>query len=229
MKTPCFRTASAILLGLLVLAFSGMLMMTISEYIKDIAFLENSIQHTTMILFSILFIALLSKGKFKEYGFSWSLDFPIFKIILISLAIGLSSSLLGELLVEKNPSMLTNNCSTFEIILYIWFGASICEEVLTRGLIQGFLSPLKNLGLKISDCHISLPVIVGALFFGAMHFAILTLGVDIITVSIIVFFSFILGLIAGYQREKTNSLVPAILVHCCFNVGGSFLSVIGVL
>jgi membrane protease YdiL (CAAX protease family) len=30
----------------------------------------------------------------------------------------------------------------------------------------------------------------------------------------------LLGLVAGYYREKTGSLIPAIIIHALFNVGG---------
>lgn len=43
-------------------------------------------------------------------------------------------------------------------------------------------------------------------------------------VLITVFFAFVLGLVAGYQRERTGSLVPAIMVHMFANVGGSLAS-----
>ena len=39
----------------------------------------------------------------------------------------------------------------------------------------------------------------------------------------IVIFGIVLGIIAGYYREQTNSLIPAIMVHMCFNIGGSLL------
>ncbi|MCK4302206.1 MAG: CPBP family intramembrane metalloprotease [candidate division Zixibacteria bacterium] len=33
-------------------------------------------------------------------------------------------------------------------------------------------------------------------------------------------FASVLGFIAGYQREKTGSLIPAIMVHMFGNIGG---------
>jgi membrane protease YdiL (CAAX protease family) len=35
------------------------------------------------------------------------------------------------------------------------------------------------------------------------------------------FSAVILGTVAGYYRDQTKSLVPAILIHALFNVGGS--------
>jgi len=36
-------------------------------------------------------------------------------------------------------------------------------------------------------------------------------------------FAVIFGVIAGYYREKTGSLVPAVIVHMKFNISGSFV------
>ena len=30
----------------------------------------------------------------------------------------------------------------------------------------------------------------------------------------------LLGIVAGYYREKTGSLIPAIIIHALFNIGG---------
>jgi membrane protease YdiL (CAAX protease family) len=93
--------------------------------------------------------------------------------------------------------------------------------VLTRGLVQGFLEPLKDYGLRVFRLRLSIPVIVGAVFFGLMHLALLSTGADAAAVVTIALFAVVLGLIAGYYRESTGSLWPAILVHFLFNVWGS--------
>jgi len=229
---PLVRTILAIVLGLLVLMILGQSMMSIpksTQLFENFPMIEKTFTHTAMLVLSVLFILILSKGNLKTYGFTWNLNFPVIKTILISLIIGLIVPLIQNLLVTSKVELLPNSFSFSETVLYVWVWASICEEVLTRGLIQGFLVPLKHIGITLFKYHISLPVIVGALFFGAMHLAVLAMGVDIVMVLLMVFFSILLGLIAGYLKEKTNSLVPAILVHFCFNVGGSFLSLVDVL
>jgi len=231
-RHPFVRTIIAIVLGLLVLMISGQSMMLISKstrIFENFPTIENTFTHTTMLGLAVLFMLILNKGNLRSYGFTWSLDFPVTKTVLISLIIGLTAALIQNLLISTKVELLPNSFSFLETILYVWVWASICEEVLTRGLIQGFLVPLKHIGITLFKYHISLPVIVGALFFGAMHLAVLAMGVDIVMVLLMVFFSILLGLIAGYLKEKTNSLVPAILVHFCFNVGGSFLSLMDVL
>jgi len=229
---PFVRTILAIVLGLLVLMILGQSMMSISkstQLFENFPMIDKTFTHTAMLVLAVFFMLILNKGNLRSYGFTWSLNFPLTKTILVSLLIGLIMALLQNLFVTSKVELPVDNYSFLESILYIWVWASICEEVLTRGLIQGFLDPLKHIGLTVFKHHISLPVIVGALFFGAMHLAMLTMGADIKMVLLIVFFSIILGVIAGYLKEKTNSLVPAILVHFCFNVGGSFLGLVGVL
>ena len=226
MKHPLLRIVIASILGLLVLLISSILMMTISEstsLFKNLPVIDKTFIHTSMLIFSVLFILILNKGKLKGYGFVWNKNFPLDKIVLISLFFGFLSDLINKLFINTTSVGPTASFTFIEQILFIWIWASICEEVFTRGMIQGFLSPLKHIGINFFKHYISLPVIVGAVFFGAMHLMLLTLGVNIFAVINIVIFGIILGLIAGYQKERTNSLIPAIIVHFCFNVGASFL------
>ena len=108
-------------------------------------------------------------------------------------------------------------------VIFIWIYASICEEALTRGLIQSYLAPLRNRGFSISRLRISYPVIIGALFFALMH--LMPFGGVLPLLHLIAFLisATILGIAAGYYREKTGSLVPAVIVHMLFNVSGSLV------
>ena len=154
--------------------------------------------------------------------------YNIVKIVSISLILGFFASVIGILFdVSSTNQLPVNDFSIIEKIVYIWVWASICEEVFTRGLIQGFLFPAKHIGFNVLNHFISLPVVIGAVFFGLMHFMLLTIGMAFFPVLIIVIFGIVLGIIAGFYREQTNSLVPAILVHMCFNIGGSLLGLFG--
>jgi len=230
MKHPIIQTIIAILLGISVLILSSILVITLSNnpnIITAVPALSKTLTHTSMLVFSALYIIILSKRGLHYFGFVWNTNFPIFRIVLVSLFIGMVPSLLNNIIFDNvaniNP---TANFTLIEKIVFIWIWASLCEEILTRGLIQGFLSPFKNIGIKIFNTMISLPVVVGAIFFGSMHLMLLTMGVELSSVIIIVIFSIVLGGIAGYQREITNSLLPAIIVHMCFNISASLVSMI---
>ena len=104
-------------------------------------------------------------------------------------------------------------------MLFIWVFSSIIEEILTRGFIQGHLSPLNEVSVRVLLFRVSLPTLIGALFFGAMHIVLLLSGADILTTVIVVVFTFSLGLLAGHQRDKSGSLIPAIILHALANMG----------
>jgi len=108
-----------------------------------------------------------------------------------------------------------------QIVLFVWILASIAEELVFRGLIQGMLSPLSRFGLSVGNITLSVPVIIAAVLFGLIHLGLLTMDVDAKYVLTIVTGAVIAGLMAGYFREKTGSIWPAVVVHSIFNITGS--------
>ena len=198
----------AIVLGFLILAVSS-----------AITFLRT---HTTMLLLSLILMFILSKGNVTAYGLKITGNLRLKQTLLVGFLAGLIINILGLALQIEEPSFL-KDYTFLQAVVFIWIYASICEEVLTRGLIQGYLSPLRRYGFSIFNFRVSLPVLVAALFFGAMHLGLLTLGLDGFSVLAIVISAFIMGIIAGYYREKTESIVPAILIHMVFNISGSII------
>ena len=173
-----FRTILAVVLGLIVLIFSGAIFQTIltqSDLMNDYPGLIKTFNHTLMLVFSVLLILVINKGKLKDYGFIWNIKFPIGKVILISIVLGILPSIILMLANFSEAEFPGSDFTWLEKIIYIWLWASICEEVFTRGLIQGFLFPAKHIGFKFLNYYISLPVMIGAAFFGLMHFMLLTI------------------------------------------------------
>jgi membrane protease YdiL (CAAX protease family) len=175
------------------------------------------ITHSFMWLLSVLIIILLTKGKMARYGFSkgrFRLTGKIFLWVIpmaILSVIGFMATRSGA---EVRPGL---GLSHLQSIVFIWIYASIAEEVFTRGLLQSFLSPLVRYGIDLSKkLRLSLPVLFSGLYFGLMHIV----AIEKMGAPVIVFAAF-LGIVAGYYREKTESLMPAIIVHALFNIGGS--------
>ena len=103
-------------------------------------------------------------------------------------------------------------------LLIVLFMASISEELLSRGLVQGMVkdgTPIVVFG----RFHISPAIIAGASVFSLIHLSIYITGGDILTTIIIMFYASVLGIFAGKAREQSN-LGAAILTHLFFNVGG---------
>ena len=221
--TAIARIIAAILLGMFVLVMASFIIMSYHNlpYIMESKpWIGGFINHTAMLVLSILIMLFLSKGKISTYGFKMAGNIKLEPIIFLSLGIGIVGTLIQSRLPMKEPGFI-ENFSFIQVVIFIWIYASICEEVLTRGLIQGYLTPLTRYGFTVFKLTISIPVLISALFFASMHLMLLTTGMGSAAVFSIVLFAFILGIIAGHYREKTGSLIPAIIVHMLFNVGGT--------
>lgn len=105
------------------------------------------------------------------------------------------------------------------VILTIWIYASVCEEIFTRGLLQSWLAPFASCRMPLGKWGVSVPVLAASIFFAAMH-VVLWPSLGPITL-VVMFLAGILGLVAGIYRERTGSLIPAILIHSFFDIGGS--------
>ena len=178
--------------------------------------LSAFITHTFMWIISILITILLTQGEIGKYGFTkgkFQLTPKIFLWVIPTAIL----SVMGFIASRSGQDVKGGiGLSHLQDIVFIWIYASICEEVFTRGLLQGFLSPLTKYGFTLlKRWRLSLPVLFSGLFFGMMHIvAIDKLGPPVIL------FTSALGIIAGYYREKTESLIPAIIIHALFNIGG---------
>ena len=220
---------STIALGLLVLyltRITGHYFKSIIEKNVELNFYTgNTIGKFFMLIFSIAFILILNKGKLTNYGFTLPTNVKYTKLIFVSLGIFIASMLIGGTIFMGLLSHFfpVENTSSFpeqsiiQMIITVWVWSSICEEVFVRGLLQGFMQHLKS----IKFLKLSLPVIVSGLFFGAMHLSLLKAGMGQWFVCFIVFNTTVIGLLAAYYREKTNSLITPIIIHVLVNIVGS--------
>jgi len=185
---------------------------------------------------SLLAIVIFGKSKFSEYGFCqpkvsqqpakgrsrWiriSLTAPLLGMVATLLILGLGG----------NGNPLVKSLTFPQIVLFVWVFSSIIEEVFTRGFLQGHLSVLSGRYFRLLFFRIELPVMISGLFFACMHFGLLFRGVDATTMAVTFLFTLSIGLMAGYLRAKTGSLIPAIAVHILANIGGMIGGVIYVL
>jgi membrane protease YdiL (CAAX protease family) len=224
-KNQIIRILITVLLGLFVLFASAFMAIIGSAFIPEsFGFIAEIpfLTHSGMLVLSTLIIWFLAKGKLSDYGFKKPIDADLARIIMLAVSVGIIVALFRSFLAGGWGGSAEDSFS-IQIIIGIWLYASIAEEVLTRGLVQGHLKPLTEQGLTISSTRISVPVLIGALFFALMHIAMVTLGVDLVSVAATVISAFFVGIIAGYYCEKTGSLAPAILVHMLFNMTGSLV------
>lgn len=174
------------------------------------------ITHTCMWILSILMIMLLNRGSLISYGFtkgSFRLGGKIFLWIIPTAVLSVLGFVATRMGAPGKPEL---EFSPLQSIVFVWIYASTAEEIFTRGLLQSYLSPLTGYGINLSKkLRLSLPVLFSGLYFGLMHVvAISKMGPPVIVLTTL------LGLVAGYYREKTGSLIPAIIIHALFNIGG---------
>jgi membrane protease YdiL (CAAX protease family) len=97
------------------------------------------------------------------------------------------------------------------IALYFVVGAPIQEEVIFRGLLQTTLATGVTPPTAPSSKYGVVASFLVALLFGSIH---LVVG------RYTAMAAFVLGVIAGEFRRRSGSLVPAIVCHAFFNLGG---------
>ena len=99
------------------------------------------INHTAMLVFSIIIMLAVSKGKLSRYGFKLAGNIQLKHVISWGLGLGIISTLIEAALPGKE-SIVWEELSFLQTVVFVWLYASICEEVFVRGLIQSSLSPL---------------------------------------------------------------------------------------
>jgi membrane protease YdiL (CAAX protease family) len=212
------RIVGALVIGLAV--FTIALSLTRAFPLADDSFLPSSfITHTSVWVLSILLIAIVSRGRLETYGLTGG-SFRFTPRILLWMVPTAVMSVMGFAASRSGGEIQeVVGLSKLQNIIFVWVYASVSEEIFTRGLLQSFLSPLRKYGISpFNRGRLSVPVLFSGLYFGGMHIVLIDrLGPAVVVTIVLTTF---LGLVAGHYRERTGSLVPAIIIHALFNVGG---------
>lgn len=174
------------------------------------------VTHSFMLAASLLIIWLWRGRRLADFGLTrgrYRFSPRILLWVLPTAVLSLMSALAPRL--GESESAITGR-TELQLIVFVWIYASVCEEVLTRGLLQSLIG-----GWGIASgraARFSVPVLVSGLFFGAMHLVLIrSMGA---TAAVPIVLATLLGFLAARYRESTGSLIPAIIVHALFNVGG---------
>ncbi|HHI03694.1 MAG TPA: CPBP family intramembrane metalloprotease [candidate division Zixibacteria bacterium] len=195
----------------------------ISAITKHPSIGNGEITQLTLLVVSLILAYYLSGKNLSSYGFKLiGFEFmlkpiliSVLSVILFFVMMNIMMAITGLKPDELGGSGLDKSILNFLITVALF--ASICEEIFYRGLIYSFLEPFKKHRFRFFKSYISLPVTVCALMFGLGHLCLLGSMSYVIVISIVVSAT-LLGFIAGYYREKTGSLLPAIAAHITFNI-----------
>lgn len=211
-----------IIYGLLLTAllFSAATAISLNTHL-GIDFIPNFfITLTVELTFSILAIIILRKHL--SYNFSIpkikSILKPIIYALVTTILINVLMTIISKIAgVEIEIPAALSKLKPIQLFLFVFLYASIAEEFLFHGFLMNFLKPLEAVHIVLLKRKISLPVIVSALAFSAVHLIVITTGVTPLFLLRIVLFTFCLGIVSGYYQEKHNNHCYAIIVHMTGN------------
>ena len=238
-KSSLLSIILALAATVLVIELSDLIANPVSGFLKQHFELNfytgNVISKFFMLLFSVLAILLINGGKLTNFGFNIPHKFGYIRLVLLTIGIAIASFIVGSILfivilnsvfpidsIGGSTMGFPEQQSLLEIILTVWIWSSLCEEVLTRGLLQGVIQHFNSKKFL----RLSLPVWISGIFFGLMHTSLIYGGMSFWFVAFVVFNTSIIGLLAAYYREKTGSIFPAFLVHVLANIVGFMPSII---
>jgi membrane protease YdiL (CAAX protease family) len=192
----------------------------------------NDVTQFVFLTASLALVLALSRGHGSLYGLRWVPWPAISRAVRASLPVALvvggvatAGTLASRAVGGLEGDVVPSGGEFLKLVVSIWIGASISEELFFRGLVQGFLSPLGARGFAIRGIRLSLPVTIAAVAFGLGHVGLLgTLPPP--AVAFVMVTATILGIIAGRHREATGSVVPAIAAHMTFNIVGAGIPIV---
>lgn len=173
-------------------------------------------------LFSLLFSYLLSKGKMSNHGYQKAKISQVSKVLLPVLVLEVLLSIPMMILPMTGEGHFADGWAFWQEVVGIWIFASTAEELLCRGVIQSYLAPAKKFTIRLLKVDLSLPVFISAVIFMLMHVPLIFFSdMDKVLYATILASTFSLGMVAGYYREESGSLLPAIIAHSFANISGS--------
>ena len=185
---------------------------------------SNIIQFSFLVS-AIVYSLLCFKGNLSHIGFR-KVDL---RLLVKSMKTAIWVSILETifffawviLLAPKNSGKHPASGGGFHnTVINVWIIASFCEEVLYRGFLQSSLNSWKKYAIRLGKSKLSLPVIIAALFFAVGHFCLVP-AMGLMKTVPIVAGCFTTGLVAGYYREQSKSIIPAYTSHLISNIVGS--------
>jgi membrane protease YdiL (CAAX protease family) len=169
-----------------------------------------SIMGITLVIAILLILSLCSRGRYGIAAFGFRLPDRMYLVWAIAAGIPLALALtwVGRLAPHAGP--LTGlSLSPWKDLLYFGISAPIQEEIIFRGLLQTAASRSWSSSMPVFGVSVSSSALIVALLFGVIHFQMGWLTAAA---------AFVLGLVAGELRERSRSLLPAIVIHGLFNL-----------
>jgi membrane protease YdiL (CAAX protease family) len=178
----------------------------------QLATLAPFVMLLTLVTAGVLLRLMASRtpGGLARYGFCVPTLRYVGAATIVSAPVAVVTALLLTHVHETGP-LAGLSLAPWLVALYFVVGASIQEEVIFRGLLQTTLATGVTPPTAPNPKYGVVASFLVALLFGCIH---LVVGRYTAVAA------FVLGAIAGEFRRRSGSLVPAIICHSFFNLGG---------
>jgi membrane protease YdiL (CAAX protease family) len=170
----------------------------------------------TLMLACVLMGLAIHRGWLDAGDFGW--QWPPYRFLFYALLFGAPLSLLIVLVqvhAGESGSPAGMHLAPWQLYLCFGLGAPVQEEAIFRGLLQSTLA--RNLGTWARlAAHGVVASLTVALLFGAIHWKVgrfTAIG------------ALVLGVLAGELKRRSGSLLPGMVCHAVFNLGGLLLTV----
>jgi len=185
---------------------------------ESFPWLKQALLKTIMTVIALIGSLVITGGALSRHGYRRPTGMKWWPTIWPGLLLGA----LGTLMIFVTPAggMDMARLGSGAVIVLLILYSSISEEIFTRGFIQSLMSHLRERKINLLVARVSIPALTSGVLFGCLHLSIYFGGSDLLTTVIIVCYTTLLGIVAGYLFEKYDSIIPAIIVHIAANVGG---------
>jgi membrane protease YdiL (CAAX protease family) len=171
----------------------------------------------TLVMACVLMALAVHRGWLAPDDFGW--QWPPFRYLFYALLMAVPlSALIALIRIHIDGAGLAGGLQLAPWQLYLCFGlgAPVQEETIFRGLLQSSLSrSLAGTSARLAT-HGLVASLAVALLFGAIH-----LKISVFTA----IGALVLGVLAGELKRRSGSLLPGMLCHVIFNLGGLWLAV----
>lgn len=171
----------------------------------------------TFIIACLLMVWHLHRGTetARFFGLQWPgwryLGYALIFAVPVAVLAAWATAAATKSGLESGGPLAGLHLAPWQPYLYFVIAAAIQEETIFRGLLQSTLARrLAAIPASAAVAGVTAMLCV-ALLFGLIH---LVVG------PVIAVFAFALALIAGELRRRSGSLLPAIVCHSIFNLGG---------
>jgi len=210
--------AKGVILWLIVF-ISGLAVNLLVMILSGVIILSAIATQLIFITMSLIIAKITTGGNYTALlGFRRASPKFIFMILAISLPIATSLACAELLIVKGHGPQLPVQEIIENTILYVVLAlvlAPLCEETLFRGLLLGYMLN--------SGVNPWLSIAISAVLFSFLHLIPFSAAPRLQQI-FVVSAALVLSTIAGYARYRTHSLVPAMVAHATFNLGGMIAS-----